>query len=236
MSMQKYFAWLFLLVGVALAHTRAQAAGYQSLSSIQAAAEQHLRQLLPADGSTLYIKATALDDRLRLAACPAPLDAFLPSGANISARVTVGVRCNQGTQWTLYTPVSIESEAPMLVLNKALARGAMIGSQDVDTRVQRIAGVVSDSLKSLGEISGKRLKRDLPAGTVLSPAMLEPELLIRRGQQVTMIARLAGIEVRSQGVALSDGRASSRIQVKNLNSAKVVEGLVDSNSVVRVEL
>jgi flagella basal body P-ring formation protein FlgA len=88
----------------------------------------------------------------------------------------------------------------------------------------------------MDELAGQRLKRDLPAGTVLSPSLMQPETLIKRGQQVTVVAMIAGLEVRSQGVALSDGVASSRIRVKNLNSAKVVEGLVDTHSVVRVEL
>jgi flagella basal body P-ring formation protein FlgA len=214
----------------------AGAADFEPLPLIQAAAEQHLIKLLANSSYTLHIKATELDSRLRLAACPAALEVFLPSGNNIGSRVTTGVRCNQGTPWTIYLPVTIEAEVPALVLNKALARSNAVSGLDVETRVQRVPGVGTDNLTSVSELSGKRLKRDLSAGTALSPGMFEPEMLIRRGQQVTVIAMVAGIEVRTQAVALSDGSASSRIRVKNLNSAKVVEGMVDSNSVVRVDL
>lgn len=215
---------------------QAHAGEFESLATIQASAEQHVRSVLPAGGGTVYVKADNLDGRLKLAACSQPLEVFLPSGANSGSRVTAGVRCTQGAQWTIYLPLNIESEVSALVLNKALARNATVTGLDVTSQVQRIPGLGSNAIRSPGELAGQRLKRDLPAGTVLSPAMLQPELLIRRGQQVTVVALVGGIEVRTQAIALSDGVASSRIRVKNLNSAKVVEGFVDSSNVVRVDL
>jgi flagella basal body P-ring formation protein FlgA len=227
---------LCLLSIASFAAGLAQAQDIQPLASIQASAEQLLRSSLPNNSGTLYIKADNLDSRLRLAACPQPLEAFLPSGVSVGSRVTVGVRCSGGTQWTIYLPLNIESEVTALVLNKALARNAAVTDHDVAKQVQRIPGLASNAIRSMDELAGQRLKRDLPAGTVLSPSLMQPETLIKRGQQVTVVAMIAGLEVRSQGVALSDGVASSRIRVKNLNSAKVVEGLVDTHSVVRVEL
>jgi flagella basal body P-ring formation protein FlgA len=187
-------------------------------------------------GDNVFLKADDLDNRLRLVACPTPLETFLPNAASIGNRVTAGVRCTQGTQWTVYVPISIESEVSVVVLNKALARNATISAQDIEIRVQRIQGLGSKSIKSAAELSGQRLKRDLPARTVLTPGMFEPDIVIKRGQQVTVVASVAGIEVRTQGVALGDASANSRIRVKNLNSAKVVEGLVDNHNMVRVDL
>lgn len=228
--------WLFLLLSAAsMLSARVQAGAYQPLPSIQGSAEQHLRKLLPNAGDHVYLKADDLDNRLRLADCPIPLEVFLPNGAN-GNRVTAGVRCTQGQQWTIYVPVSIESEVQVLVLNKALARNAAVGTQDIETRTQRVPGLGSTHIKSVSELSGQRLKRDLPAGTVLSPGMLQPEIVIKRGQQVTVIASGAGMEVRTQGIALGDASANSRIRVKNLNSAKVVEGLVDNQNMVRINL
>lgn len=227
---------LCLSIAALLLGGHAGAAEFESLSAIQAAAEQHVRSVLPNNNGTVYIKAETLDNRLRLAACAQPLEAFLPNGVGLGGRVTAGVRCTQGTQWSVYLPLTIESEVPTLVLNKPLARNAAVTTQDITNQVQRVSGLGSNAVRSIGELAGQRLKRDLPAGTTLSPSMLQPAVLIRRGQQVTVVAMVAGIEVRTQAVALADGVASSRIRVKNLNSAKVVEGLVDSSNEVRVEL
>jgi flagellar basal body P-ring formation protein FlgA len=231
----RFLLWCLLPLTTLMNHA-AGAAEVQSLPDIQAAAEQYVRNSLPANGGTVYVKTDNLDSRLRLDSCPQPLEVFLPSGVGTGSRVTAGVRCSKGTQWTIYLALNIESEVSALVLNKALARGAAVTAQDVAPQMQRIQGVASNAIRSIDELARQRLKRDLPAGTVLSPAMLQPEMLIKRGQQVTVVAMVAGIEVRTTAIALTDGAASSRIRVKNLNSAKVVEGLVDTNSVVRVEL
>lgn len=229
----QWLGWLWLMM---MGWASARATDIQSLALIQATAEQHLAGLLANRDGMLHIKAADLDSRLRLTACTASLTAFLPSGANPGSRVTVGVRCTQGNQWTIYVPVSIESDVPILALNKALARGQPVTDQDVETRVQRVPGLASEYMKTAGELRGKRLKRALPAGTLLGPTLFEPEILIHRGQQVMVVARISGIEVRTQAIAMGDGAASSRIQVKNLNSAKVVEGWVDSSTVVRIDL
>jgi len=43
-----------------------------------------------------------------------------------------------------------------------------------------------------------------------------------------------GIEVRAPGRALADAAASQRLRVQNLASLKIVEGVAETDSVVRV--
>jgi flagella basal body P-ring formation protein FlgA len=43
-----------------------------------------------------------------------------------------------------------------------------------------------------------------------------------------------GIEVRAPGLALADAPAQGRVRVQNLNSLKVIEGVADTEGVVRV--
>jgi flagella basal body P-ring formation protein FlgA len=62
------------------------------------------------------------------------------------------------------------------------------------------------------------------------------DVLVRRGQQVTLLARTGSIEIRAQGRALSDGGVSDRIRVQNVNSLKVVEGVIEDAGIVRVAL
>ena len=59
-------------------------------------------------------------------------------------------------------------------------------------------------------------------------------LLIHRGQNVTLAAKASGIEVRAPGLALADASAHQRVRVQNLNSLKIVEGVADTDGVVRV--
>lgn len=225
---------LFLAASLLWANTAF--ATTQSLASIEAAAEEFARSHLPASASTHYVSASRLDPRLRLHACDAPLEAFSQNAAPTGARMTVGVRCTTANQWTLYVPVSVEVEVPVLVLRRALARRARVAPTDVEPQIRRLPGSAANFISDVANLQGHRLKRALPAGTAITVDVLTPDVLVRRGQRVTLIAAEGPVEIRAQGEALSDGAASDRVRVQNVTSLKVVEGVVESDSVVRVGL
>ena len=207
-------------------------AGVQSLESIKAAAEKAVRSQLPDGRAKYYVTTQSLDERLRLAACGDPLEAFITNNAAPAARSTVGVRCPAQNTWTVYVPVSIEVEAPILVLRRALARRSPVEPTDVELQTRRLPGIASGFISDLGSLPGRRLKRALPAGTALTADVLD--VLVKRGQQVTLLAMSNTIEIRAQGQALSEGAANDRIRVQNMNSMKIVEGIVEKDGTVRV--
>jgi flagella basal body P-ring formation protein FlgA len=211
-------------------------AGVESLESIQAAAEKEVRSLLPAGKAKYYVTAQRMDARLRLAACGEPLEAFITNNAAPAARSTVGVRCSGNSTWTVYVPVTVEVEAYILVLRRALARRSPVEPADVELQTRRLPGIASGFINDLGSLPGRRLKRALPAGTALTADVLVPDVLVRRGQQVTLVAAVGSIEIRAQGQALSEGGANDRIRVQNVSSLKVVEGVVENAATVRVAL
>lgn len=215
--------------GTALANT-------QSLESIQAAAEKQVTAQLPASKAKYFVTAARLDPRLRLAECSAPLEALLPNSSSPGAKVTVGVRCTAPAPWTIYVPVTTEIEAPILVLRRALPRRSPVDSADVELQTRRLPGTESGFINDTGNLQGRRLKRALPAGSPLTADVLVPDVLVRRGQQVTLLASGGPFEIRAQGQALSDGTERERIRVQNVTSRKIVEGVVENASTVRVDL
>jgi len=179
--------------------------------------------------------ASALDARLRLAPCPTALEAFAQPTANAgSAHLTVGVRCNGGPRWTVYVPVSVSSNVDVLVLKQAVQRGAHLSADDVQLARRRVPGLARDAVTSLAALSGKHVRNSLPGGTALSSDMLASDALIKRGQQVMLVASLGGIEVRAAGTALSEVDENGRVRVQNLSSMRIVEGTAESASRVRV--
>jgi flagella basal body P-ring formation protein FlgA len=154
----------------------------------------------------------------------------------VQTRTTVGVRCDGASTWTIYVPVSVEIEAPVLVLRRALARRAPIDASDVELQTRRLPGLATNFVNDLNALQGRRLRRALPAGTPLTTDALDRAVLVQRGQQVTLVAATGGIEIRAQGKALSDGSEKDRIRVQNVNSLKVVEGIVENSGIVRVDL
>ena len=80
------------------------------------------------------------------------------------------------------------------------------------------------------------LRRPLAAGTPLTRQALAPPLVVRRGQQVVLLAETAGLQVRSSGTALADAARGERVRVKNSRSRRIVEGVAVDAATVRVDL
>ncbi len=213
-------------------------AAIQPLDSIRTTAEKFVIAELPKsiEVSRRKVIATAgyLDSRLRLPACDGNLTAARPQGSVLTARNTIGVTCPSGNEWTVYVPVTLESETTVLVTRRAAARGANLTAEDVEERTQLVPGIASNYVADPAKLAGMHAKRAIPAGTALTADVLAPNLLIKRGQQVTLLAAVGGIEVRASGRALTEGGAADRIRVQNLNSTRVVEGFVESADIVRI--
>jgi len=214
----------------------AAGADIEPVEKIEAAARAYVQSLLPSGAAQTQISVMPLDRRLRLAQCASPPTAQLPAGANLSSRVTVNITCAGPTHWSLYVPVTVESRIPVLVLRHAVARDAHLTEADVAIEIRRTAGMATAYLSSVAELAGRTVRRPLAVGTVLSVEMFSADLVIHRGQQVTLVAGGPTLEIRAAGRALSDAAAGARIQVQNLSSMTVVEGVVESADEVRVAL
>jgi flagella basal body P-ring formation protein FlgA len=226
----------FAFASVASAQDAIRQADWQTLASVRQAAERALRRELESTVPGLELKAAALDARLRLPACGAALETQpqLPRGTQ--ARVPVRVACTRGAAWSVNVPVEIHRQVDVLVLRRAVGRGETLNTADVIAQKRVVAGLASPFVSNIGEFNGRLTRRPLPQGTAVTADALSAALLIHRGQEVTLAATAGGIEVRAPGRALSDATAQQRIRVQNLESLKVVEGVAESDSVVRVTL
>ena len=210
-------------------------AAIEALASIRAAAESYVRSLIPPSAGETTVAVGALDSRLRLAHCaPKELTASLPPGMALQARSTIGVTCAGPVHWTVYVPVTVASKINVLVLAHAVARDARLTAADVTIETRTTAGPGTAYLSAPRELSGRTVRRPLAAGTVLAVEMFTPDLIVRRGQQVTLLSCADSIEVRASGRAMADAPAGARIQVQNLSSMRVVEGVVESADLVRI--
>jgi flagella basal body P-ring formation protein FlgA len=209
----------------------------QSPEDIRRVAEQFVTAQLPAaeTGQRLHASADPLDPRLRLARCEHEPEGLMPSAARMAERVTVGVTC-KSPRWTVYVPVRIETELSVLVLRRAMTRGGQPGDNDVEVRTLRVPGTASTYITSVDQLAGRHLRRPVAPGEALTVDLLAADILVRRGQRVTLVATVGGLEVRAQGEAIADAGPTGRVRVLNLASRRIVEGQVESRDQVRVSL
>lgn len=215
----------------------AAALAIQSAAEIIERAETFLTAAASGQHSgRVEVKLGRLDPRLRLSRCDQPLEAFQPPGARMSGTTSVGVRCPSASGWTIYVPATINVFSKALVTSRTLAKGAALQPGDVQITETEVSKLGQGHLQSLEEIQDVVLRRPLPAGTVLTPSLVVSPQVVRRGTRVTLVNGEGPIKVEMLGEAVSDAARGERVRVRALSSGQIVEGWVESASVVKVTL
>ncbi|AZF17453.1 Flagellar basal-body P-ring formation protein FlgA [Pseudomonas sp. R3-18-08] len=182
------------------------------------------------------IQVNPLDPRLRLPMCDKELTATLESPAQPIGRVTVKVRCESASPWTVFVPAQVKLFRDVVVVARPLKRTGIIGYDDVVLRERDISLINQGYLTSLDQAVGQRLTRPMVTDQVITLVHLEQAEVIRKGDQVVISASSGGLNVRMPGEALSNGGMSEQIRVKNLNSNRVIKARVTAPGQVEVAL
>ncbi|MBA6046795.1 flagellar basal body P-ring formation chaperone FlgA [Pseudomonas lactis] len=182
------------------------------------------------------IQVNQLDPRLRMPMCDKELTATLESPAQPIGRVTVKVRCEGASPWTVFVPAQVKLYRDVVVVARPLKRTGIIGYDDVALRERDISLINQGYLTSLDQAVGQKLTRPVVTDQVLTLVHLEQAEVIRKGDQVVISASSGGLNVRMPGEALSNGGMSEQIRVKNLNSNRVIKARVTAPGQVEVAL
>lgn len=187
-------------------------------------------------GDVYKVEIGALDARLRLAACDKELAVYAPPGTRPVGNTTVGVRCNGTRPWSLYVPVTIKLFGEAVVAARPLTGATVLTAQDIRLAQVELSAGAAGAMTDLQQVVGKVLRRPLLADAVVTADSLEEPRLVRRDEQVVLIAEGTGLEVRMQGRALADGVAGELIKVRNLGTKRVIEGIVMAPGLIRVRM
>ena len=182
------------------------------------------------------IQVNQLDPRVRLAHCDKDLTATLESPAQPMGRVTVRVRCEGSSPWTIFVPAQVKLFRDVVTVTHPLKRGAIIDYGDVTLR-ERDVGLISQGYLTAVELAvGQKLLRPVVSDQVLTLTHLEQAATVRKGDHVIISARSGTLSVKMPGEALSDGGLSEQIRVKNLNSNRIIKARVTAPGQVEVAL
>lgn len=231
MRKSRYYIGLSLLLALP-----ALAAELQPLQEIRDAAQHFVESQLEGGLGETVVTVGELDNRLRLAQCEEPLQAYFPNQVKPVGNITVGVRCEGAKPWSLLVQSRIEQFVEVVVAARPLGRNQTLASGDLALSRTDIARLSGGYFTSLEEASGMVLRRSVTSGTVLGTSLLSPAILVKRGEKVMIQADSGPIRVRMEGQALASGARGEVIQVKNLSSQQVIEVEVVSAGAVRVRL
>ncbi len=219
--------WLGML-WLGHAHAAATAAAMQTSDGVRAAAESALREHYALPGSRVVVSSGPLDLRLQLTPCREPLRAIVAKNAQPSPHMSVRVQCPQAGGWTVRVPLQLQLFRTVLVASHPLLRGDGLSQADVRAEERDVTRLGYGYIENLDQVAGRTLNRALAGGSVLTPGALGGRRMVRAGDHVQMVARLGGIEVRADGVALGSGDNGARLRVRNESSGKVVDAMVSA--------
>jgi flagella basal body P-ring formation protein FlgA len=203
----------------------ALASDWQQLDSIEQAAERHVNASHKVATGSRRVRATPLDDRLKLKQCPQALHTEQRRGKTNGRHVMVRVSCSGPTPWKVYVAVDVIVSGNVFVARRSLPRGHLLSRDDLGHEMRDISRLSGGYILETTEITGQILKRPVLAGSIITPSVLEAETVIRRGQSVTLQVNTGDISIRMAGKAMADGALNQRIKVENSVSRRIVEGL-----------
>jgi flagella basal body P-ring formation protein FlgA len=219
-----------LLMAAMLSTSTAQASDLSG--QVQQAAIAAVHAAIPQQD--VDIEPAAIDQRLNLTACAYPLAAKVMGTGQIKATATVEVSCSAPRPWRIYVPMRITAYANVLTAAHPLVKGDVLTLADVQPARRVISALAYGYFERPEQVVGRTVKRPLQTGTVISPADVQQTYLVRRGQEVNLLATQGALQVKSLGEAMGDGGLGDRIKVRNKASGRVVEGTIRSSEVVEV--
>ena len=182
------------------------------------------------------IQVNTLDPRLRMPQCSQALDASLESPALPVGRVTVRVRCAGTSPWTLFIPAQVKLFREVVVTLRPLQRDTVLTEADVILRERDVGSLKQGFLTAVDQAVGMKLIRATTLDQVLTLQHLQQQQVVRKGDQVVIVARSGTLSVRMPGEALADGGVSEQVRVRNLNSKRVIKARVTAPGLVEVAM
>lgn len=159
------------------------------------------------------------------------------SGRRMTGLVPVAVEAWSGDRRLARVLLSyrVRTVAMVARLAKALEPGAVIGESDVETVERDLTGVPDDALTSRDALIGLRVVRPLTAGAFVRREAVAQALQVKRGSQVTLIARVGSVTAKAMAQSKDDGANGDVITVVNLDSKRLLKArVVDPGTVEAV--
>jgi flagellar basal body P-ring formation protein FlgA len=222
--------YLYVLLAGCLLAGGARAAEPEPLEQISAAAQDYVASHL-GDGTKAQV--VPLDRRLRMPACAGALETSGPA-PNAGNAWLVAVHCSGPSLWTLYVPVRANQRRSVVVLTRSLPPGTPIPADAVVMQERDVSTLSYGYVGRLDDAVGKLLRHPVTAGATLTPDAVAAPASVKHGQEVTLLCEAGGFSVRADGRALADGASGDRIKAENLESHRIVEGVVHDNGVVEI--
>lgn len=134
----------------------------------------------------------------------------------------------------IWARVRIFVDAEVLLAARDIAAGTIVAEGDTTVEKRRMFPSAGTPLASSLIVTGKRTRRALKKGDLVTIAVLESVKDIERGEKVNVAVSSGSAHLRLDAIAETSGRIGERVLVKNPTSGKRFQATVESKGHVTV--
>lgn len=183
--------------------------------------------------SRFELGRASMDRRLSLRRCSEDLDFELQRNPARAGRMLVKVRCNDQKPWAIFVPLQFQQWKTVVTATRPLLRNHTIGPEDIELREVALDRPGEQYLPQIKLALGQLTTRNIEAGKPLKNNILKAPKLVKRGDQVVIIASNGSVSVKMNGKAMADGRRNEQITVQNLSSKRLIKARVVDRGTVQ---
>jgi flagella basal body P-ring formation protein FlgA len=154
-----------------------------------------------------------------LAPCAAAVE-VVPLDVRSPARMRFVATCHGSDGWRYELVARATVSASVAVMAAEVAAGHVLDAADVTLERRDITNA-ADAIADPQSAAGMAAKRTLRTGELLRMSQLVALPLVQRGQNVTVVARRAQVEVSLAAEALDSGTRGAIIRARNANGTVI---------------
>jgi flagella basal body P-ring formation protein FlgA len=177
-----------------------------------------------------------------------PADLRLPAGAvDLTPQVqeptppyavvlsTVGVRVDGQDVQVVPVSFRVTRLVTVVVATQALEPNRRLSLADFRLEARPSTEVPPSALGAVTDASDLEAVRPIRAGEIVTQHHLRPRIVVKRGENVTLILEGRGFRVTTVGLAVEDARRGDAVRVLNPTSKREVIGRAEATGLVRVQ-
>ncbi len=145
------------------------------------------------------------------------------------------VRVDGQLKKTVVCRANVEAFGEVVVATRDIARGRVIGLNDVALEKRPLTSAQQGALWEPGEVLGAVAKNPIYAGQVVTLRSVVPPTIIKRGQTVNVEVRSGGLLVRAQARAKTDAREGDILVCISPESKEEIQGMVQKDGTVIID-
>lgn len=184
--------------------------------------------------SRFDVKIGSLDALAQVAPCRRS-EPFLPSGARLWGRSSLGLRCVDGATWTVMLPVVVTAWGRAVVAATPLTAGVVLATTDLREGEVELTREGAGVTRDAQALAGRTLLRGLQPGQAVRIDMVRSTPVVMAGDPVRLRILGAGFIVTSSGQAMNTAADGQSVRVRT-ELGKVLTGVAREGRQVEVTL